>query len=120
MKFLCVGYFNREKMDARTEEEINAVMGECEPHLQELYETGQVLMDAGTGLEAKHIRRGGGKVIVSDGEETGEMIGSVFLIEAEDLDAAVGAARLHPAVQVEGGEEFGWRIEVRPVHYFKE
>lgn len=122
MKFLCLGYLNAGIMDALPKEEINAVMSQCPPHLEEFYKSGQVLVDAGLAKEATSLRRVNGKVKVLDGPfiETKEMIGSAFIIEAENLEEAVRIASLHPAVQVGAGETFEWGLEIRPIHYFKE
>ena len=122
MKFLCLGYFDPEKMKARPKEEIDAIMRECQPHLQKFYKSGQVILDAGLELETKSLRRVNGEVSVLDGPfvETKEMIGSTFIIEAEDMQEAVRIASLHPTTQVAAGEQFGWRIEIRPIHYFEE
>ncbi|MFC5451144.1 YciI family protein [Paenibacillus aestuarii] len=91
--------------------------------MEELYNSGQVIIDAGLGseTETKCLRRANGKVKVTDGPfvETKEMIGGVFLIEAQDIEEAIQIAALHPTVQVDKGEQYGWRIEVRPIHYFK-
>ncbi|TJY44066.1 hypothetical protein E5161_01320 [Cohnella pontilimi] len=121
MKFLCVGYFDRAKMDARPEQEINAVMSECEPHLEDFYKSGQVIMDAGLGKETKSMQRVKGKVKITDGPfaEAKETIGSVFVIEARDMEDAIRVASLHPAIQVAVGEQFGWRVEIRPIHHFE-
>ncbi|WP_409290160.1 YciI family protein [Peribacillus sp. SCS-37] len=121
MIFLCMGYFNREAMDARPSAEIEAVMNECQHHLDNFYESGEVLVDAGLESESKSLRRVDGKVVVTDGPftEAKEMIGSIFIFEAESMDEAIQLASLHPAAQVDKGEEFGWRIEIRPVHHFK-
>lgn len=122
MKYLCLGYFDPQKMDARPKAEIDAVMRECQPHMEELYKSGQVIIDAGLALETKCLRRVNGKVTVIDGPfvETKEMIGSAFLIEARDMEEAIRVATLHPTTQVEAGERFGWRIEIRPIHYFEQ
>lgn len=121
MKFLCLGYLDHEKMDARPETEINAVMGLCQPHLEEFYNSGQVIIDAGLALESKCLRREKGKVTITDGPftETKEIIGSVFLIEAQNMEDAIRVASLHPTTQVGEGEQFGWRLEIRPIHYFE-
>ncbi|UVI30711.1 YciI family protein [Paenibacillus spongiae] len=121
MKYLCLGYFDQEKMDSRPKAEIDAVMRECQSHLEELYKSGQVLIDAGLALENKCLRNGNGKVRVTDGPyiEAKEMIGSAFLIEASDMEEAIRVASLHPAVQVGAGEQLGWGIEIRPIHYFE-
>ncbi len=91
------------------------------PHLEKLYDSGKVLIDTGLELETKSLRRVNGKVAVTDGPftETKELIGSIFLIEAENMDEAIQLASLHPTTQVSRGENLGWRIEIRPVHYFK-
>lgn len=122
MKFLCMGYFDPEKMNARPKEELDDVMRKCQPHLQEFYESGQVILDAGLGLETKSLRRVNGKVTVLDGPsvETKETIGSAFIIEAEDMQEAIRIASLHPTTQVAAGEQFGWCIEIRPIHYFEQ
>ncbi|WP_062233540.1 YciI family protein [Fictibacillus sp. FJAT-27399] len=122
MIYLCLGYFNQEKMDGRPKAEIEAVMSECEPHLKEFYKSGQVMMDAGLDLETKCLRRENGKVMVTDGPfvETKELIGSAFLIEAKDMEDAIRIALLHPTTQVRAGEQFGWGIEIRPIHYFEQ
>lgn len=121
MQFLCMGYFNPEKMNARPTEEIEAVMEECQPHIEKFYKSGKVLLDAGLESETKNLQRVKNKVIVTDGPftETKELIGSVFVFEAENMEEAIQIASIHPTTQVKEGEKLGWRIEVRPVHYFK-
>ncbi|UJF28466.1 YciI family protein [Planococcus sp. 107-1] len=121
MQFLCMGYFNPEKMNARPTEEIEAVMEECQPHIEKFYKSGKVLLDAGLESETKNLQRVKDKVIVTDGPftETKELIGSVFVFEAENMEEAIQIASIHPTTQVKEGEKLGWRIEVRPVHYFK-
>ncbi len=122
MKFLCLGHFDREKMDALSKAELDAVMGPCMPHLEALYATGQVLLDAGLDVQTTHLRRADGKVVVTAGATPGprEAIGSAFVIEARDLEDAIRVASLHPTVQVAAGERLGWRLELRPIHHFEE
>lgn len=43
MMFLVTGYFNADKMNEKTDLEIDQIMATCEPHLQELYASEQVL-----------------------------------------------------------------------------
>ncbi|MFE5319289.1 YciI family protein [Paenibacillus sp. NPDC056579] len=121
MKFLCLGYLDSAKMDSRPKDEIDAIMYECPPHLENFYKSGQVIIDAGLSSETKCLRRANGKVKVTDGPfiETKEMIGSAFLIEARDMEEAIRIASLHPTVQVGAGEQFGWGIEIRPINYFE-
>ncbi|WP_433747801.1 YciI family protein [Falsibacillus pallidus] len=108
-------------MDARPKDEIDTVMQECQSHLEVFYKSGQVVMDAGISSETKCLRRENGQVKVTDGPfiETKEMIGSAFLIEARDMEEAIRIASLHPSVQVDAGEQFGWRIEIHQIHYFE-
>ncbi|WJH37509.1 YciI family protein [Paenibacillus sp. CC-CFT747] len=108
-------------MNAHPEEEIQAVMDECGPHLKQLYESGHLILDAGLELESKGLRRTNGKVKVTDGPftESKEMIGSVFILEAQNMEEALRLASLHPATQLDAEEEWGWRIEIRPIHHFE-
>ncbi|EFV75294.1 hypothetical protein HMPREF1013_04424 [Bacillus sp. 2_A_57_CT2] len=90
-------------------------------HLKELYKSGQVIMDVGVDLEVKCLKRMNGKVEVTEGpfDKTNEMIGSVFIIEALDIKDAIRVVSLHPTTQLDAGEQFNWRIEIRPIHYFE-
>jgi len=121
MKYLCLGYFDPEKMNAGPKAETDAAMRECQPHLEEFYRSGHLLVDVGLVLESKCLRRVDGKVRITDGPfiETKGTIGSAFLIEAQDMEEAIRVASLHPTTQVSAGEQFGWGIEIRPVHYFE-
>jgi hypothetical protein len=122
MKFLCLGYFEPAKMDARPEAEIQAIMGECMAVLPTFLASGQVVMDAGLQIDAKRLRRVDDAIRVEDGHviEDRRMIGSVSIIEAADIDEAVGVASKHPSAQVEAGEALGWTLEVRAIHSFQQ
>ena len=122
MKFLCLGYFQPEKMDGYAPADVDALMDQCRPHLHELYASGHLVVDAGPSLEAKGLRRKGGKVSVTDGPfiESKEMVGSAFIIEAGDMDDAIRIASIHPTTRVPVGEELGWRLVIRPIHHFKQ
>ncbi len=122
MKFLCLGYFEPIKMDARSQAEIQAIMGECMAVLPSFLASGQVLLDAGLQTEAKRLRRAGGAVRIEDGHviEDRRMIGSVSIIEADDIDEAVSVASRHPSAQVAAGDALGWSLEVRAIHSFQQ
>jgi hypothetical protein len=122
VKYLCLGYLNRERMDALPEAQLEAVMSQCRPHMKTLYNTGRVLFDAGLDVETKSVRRANGQITVTDGPftEAKEIIGGVFLIEAESMEEAIQIASLHPTTQVAAGEQFGWRLEIRPIHSFQQ
>ena len=42
MKFLCLGYYDSQTMDALPQAEIAAIMSQCGPPLEAFYGTGQV------------------------------------------------------------------------------
>jgi hypothetical protein len=121
MKYQCMGFFDKEKMDALPKEEVDAIMLECQPHLDELYKSGHVLMDLGIGQEVKSLQRVGGKIQIDDNRsgEPAKVLGSVFVIEAQDMEEAIRVASQHPTVQVSSGEQLGWELEIRPVHTFE-
>jgi hypothetical protein len=116
MRYLCLGYYAPEIYESMSEEERKALGERCRPHDEKFFGTGRVL-DV-VSLEhphGAHIRPGPNGQTVTDGPfaEAKEVVGSYFLIEADDLDHAVEIARLHPAAQI--GWEVGFSMEVRPV-----
>jgi len=121
MKYLCFGYFDPERMDACPPEQVDQAMRQCQPHLEELYGSGQVILDAGMAREIHSLRRVGDTVQVAEGPFApgSARIGSAFLIEADDIDHAVRIAMLHPTTRLDAGEAWGWGIEIRPLHYFE-
>ena len=121
MKFLCLGYFDREKMEAHPKSEIDALMQHCHSYLDELYKTGHVIFDAGLDVNSKSLRRVNGTVMTTDGPfiETKELVGGTFIVEAKDMNEAIQVASLHPAIQVAEGEQFGWGMEIRPINHYE-
>ncbi|SDG76810.1 Uncharacterized conserved protein [Planococcus glaciei] len=120
MKYLCLGYLNKEKMDTLPKEEVDAIMRECQPHLQELYKSGHVLVDAGIGQEVKRLQRVGGEIQVGEGHltQTDKIMGSAFILEAASFEEAIRVASLHPTVQVGLAEQLGWEMEIRAIDSF--
>jgi len=45
VRYLCIGYLDPKAMDALPKSGLNAIMGECGPHMAALDETGQVLIE---------------------------------------------------------------------------
>jgi hypothetical protein len=116
MKYLCLGYYDPDAFDAMTDEERKALGERCRPHDEKFIGTGKVLDVA--SLEhtlGAHIRPGPDGPSITDGPfaEAKEVVGSVFLIEADTLEQAKEIASLHPAAQI--GWEVGFSMEVRPV-----
>ncbi|TCI68647.1 MULTISPECIES: YciI family protein [Exiguobacterium] len=122
MMFLVTGYFNADKMNEKTDLEIDQIMATCEPYLQELYASEQVLLDMGLEASMKQLKRESQEISITDGPVTAskEVMGSAFVIEAVDMEDAVRIASIHPTTQVPEAEALGWRLEIRPVHYYRE
>ena len=120
MKYLCFGYYNEKKFDAFPQDQMRAVVAQCQSRDQELRASGHMLAVASLAAtaEARSIRPHNGKPMVTDGPfaETQEQIGAFFLIEAANWDEAVRIASLHPAAQL--GGELGWGVEVRPIEFW--
>ena len=115
MKYLLLIYTSEAEDAKATPEEQQANMGEYFAFTQELTDAGSNL-----GGEALHsttsatsVRVRDGKTIASDGPfaETKEQLGGFYMIEAENLDDAIGWAAKIP------GARHG-TIEVRPIMEF--
>ena len=93
--------------------------GQC---LAAIGTTGQVLVDVGIEASGRRLRREGGTIVATDGPfaETKEIVGGAVVIEAKDIDDAVRVASLHPTLRMPEGEPWGWRMEVRPIHYYED
>ncbi len=118
MKYMCLAFGDRGKMEALSRSEMDALLQSCMPHMEELKKTGQLIADHGLNWESTTIRPRNGKASVIDGPFSGskEQVGGVFTIEARDLNEAILVASKHPAAHL--GEHLGWGIEVRPIDAF--
>lgn len=116
MRYLCLGYYDPETFEALTDAEREALGARCRPHDEAFYATGRVVtvatLERGTGVRLRPTDSGPS---VTDGPfaEAREVVGSYFIIEADDLEEAVEIASLHPAARL--GGEVGFSLEVRPV-----
>jgi hypothetical protein len=119
MKYLCLGYGDRAKMDALPKEEMTKILRKCVPFVEELNRFKGIIIHEALSWDVTTVRSTKGKVVVTDGPfaETKEQIGSFFVIEAQDMAEAVRVASKHPSANM--GEDLGWRIEIRPVGVFK-
>lgn len=112
MRYLLMIYQDPATLP-RTDAEFGVMMGEYNVYTHWLEEMGQML--GGEALEgvsdATTVAVREGRRIVTDGPfaETKEHLGGYFLIQAEDLDAAIEAAARIPGAQV-------GRVEIRPIH----
>jgi hypothetical protein len=120
MKYLGLAYYNPEKFAAMSPEAVDALVGQCPALDETMRATGKVLVAASLSEPAAWttLRPGAGKAQVSDGPytESKEMVGGLFVIEAESHDEAVRLASMHPAATV--GEEGGWAVELIPIDFY--
>jgi hypothetical protein len=101
MLFLCIGYFDRNKMEKLSKTEIDSVMAECDIQLNKLYTTNKVIIDAGVESETKTLRLINSRLnLIKEQAVNSEFnVGGAFIIEAVDPDEAVQIVSLHPAVK---------------------
>lgn len=116
MRFLCLGYYYPEVYGRMSDEERHALGERCRPHDEAFNATGAVVSVASLEHGSwAHIRPTDEDPSVTDGPftEAKEVVGSYFIIEAEDLEEAVEIASLHPASRI--GREVGFSMEVRAI-----
>jgi hypothetical protein len=112
MKYLLLIYADEHGFEAMSEEERHEVYAAYEVLMKDLSEKGQSL--AGDELQptstATTVQIRNGERLVTDGPyaETKEQLGGYFLIDVDDLDAAIDIAARIPSVH-QGS------IEVRPI-----
>jgi hypothetical protein len=119
MKYLCLGYGDKAKMDALPKEELKKILRECVPHVEELNSYKGIIIHEALSWDVTTLRSSKGKVVVTDGPfvETKEQIGSFFVFEARDREEAINVASRHPCARMR--EDLGWRIELRQFGEFK-
>lgn len=113
MKYICLGYYDKVKFEARSEAERNAMFDRCFAYDDHLRSNGH--WAGGEALQgpetASTLRWKNGKVSITDGPfaETKEQIGGILILEARDMEHAVSLMAQHPALQ------YGSMFEIRPV-----
>ena len=117
MYFLFIGYYDAEKMDQSSQEELDAVMERCNRPLEQFFKQTRVVQEWHPGTDTKRASLSGGQIERQDGPDrhNSEQIGSLIIFEADDLEQAVELALLHPTTQIAEAEQYGWRLEVRPL-----
>jgi hypothetical protein len=112
MRFLLLVHHDEDAFRRRSEDERQSMLQESVQLARQLYESGQY-----RGAAPLHptsattcVRVRDGKPVVTDGPfaETREQIGGYFLIDARDLDEAIGIAARIPGARI-------GTVEVRPV-----
>ena len=120
MKYLGLAYFTPEKFAAMPAHAVEALVSQCPPRDEKMRATGKVLVSASLrDLENwVTLRPSGGKTHVSDGPytESKEVVGGLFIIDADSRDEALRIASMHPAAQL--GEAGGWAVELIPLDFY--
>ena len=112
MHYLLMIYRNEAEMSAVSAAEGQKMMKEYETFTQSIIQSGN--FKAGDRLQpastATTVRVRDGKILTTDGPfaETREQLGGYYLVEAKDLDTALGIAARIPGARVGS-------IEVRPI-----
>ncbi len=112
MRYLLLCYDDDEAWEKAGEAALRQAMQEAVQLCHELHAKGQYLTAAPLHpvSTATSVRVRDGKRLVTDGPfaETREHLGGFYLIEAKDLDEAIGIAARHPGARV-------GTVEIRPV-----
>lgn len=112
MKFLCLVIVDETKLAALAPQEAQELDDISLAYDDTLRQSGHFL--AAQALQsvsrARMVRIRDGQVVVKDGPfaETREQVGGFILIEARDMDEAIGLASKIPAIRLGG-------VEVRPI-----
>lgn len=120
MKYLGLAYFTPEKFAAMSPDEVKALVSQCPALDEKMRATGKVLVSASLGdLDGwRTLLPSDGKTRVIDGPytESKEVVGGLFIIEADSHDEALRIASMHPAATL--GEACGWAVELIPVGFY--
>jgi hypothetical protein len=112
MKYICFGYLDKEKFDAMTEAEQNAMFDTCFEYDDHLRSNGHFA--GGEAIQppetASTLYWKNGKAATMDGPyaETKEVLGGILVLEAQDMKHAVQLISQHPALR------YGNIFEIRP------
>jgi hypothetical protein len=112
MKYMLLIHNNEKDLNALSDDERKQMMADFRRFTEEIRASGH--HRAGSQLQptamATSVRVRNGKRLVTDGPfaETREQLGGYYLVEAKDLDEAIGLAERLPSVRM-------GTIEIRPL-----
>jgi hypothetical protein len=115
MKYVLLIYDDEQLWANMNEEERNGIMGEYFAYSDDVF--GKGVAKAGDALQATSsattVRVRDGQTVTTDGPyaETKEQLGGYYVIEAADLDEAIGWAAKIPSARIGS-------VEVRPIMDF--
>lgn len=120
MQYLGLAYFTPDKFAELAPDEVKAIVSQCPALDEAMRATGKVLVSASLG-DLEHwrtLRPDAGRTRITDGPytESKEVVGGLFIIEADNHDEALRIAAMHPAAQI--GEEGGWAVELIPLEFY--
>ena len=120
MKYLGLAYFTPDQFAALPPDEVKSLVSQCPALDEAMRATGKVLVSASLG-DLEHWRTLlpiGGKTRIIDGPytESKEVVGGLFIIEADSQDEALRIAAMHPAATI--GEAGGWAVELIPLDFY--
>jgi len=120
MKYLGLAYFTPDRFAAMPPEEVKALVSQCPALDEKMRATGKLLVSASLG-DLEHwrtLRPQAGSTRITDGPytESKEVVGGLFIIEADSHDEALRIASMHPAATI--GEEGGWAVELIPLDVY--
>lgn len=120
MKYLGLAYFTPGKFAALAPEEVAAIVDQCPALDERMRATGKLLVSASLAdlPHWKTLRPDGGRTRVTDGPytESKEVVGGLFIIEADSEEEALRIASMHPAATI--GEAGGWAVELIPLEFY--
>ena len=120
MKYLGLAYYTPEKFAAMAPADVEALERQCPALDEAMRATGRMLVSASLAERdrRKTLRPSNGRTHVSDGPyaESKEVVGGLFIIEADDPDEALRLASMHPAATL--GEDCGWAVELIPMDFY--
>jgi hypothetical protein len=112
MKYICLGYYDKDKFERMPDAERNSMFDQCFDYDDHLRANGHWIGgEALQGTEtALTLSWKNGKVATTDGPyaETKEQIGGILILEARDINHAQQLMAQHPALK------FGSIFEIRP------
>jgi hypothetical protein len=112
MKYVCLGYYDKDKFDGMTEAERNAMFDACfeyDDHLRANgYSAGGEALQGPENALTLYWRNG--KVATTDGPyaETKEQLGGLGVLEARDMNHAIQLLSQHPVLK------YGALFEILP------
>ena len=120
MKYLGLAYYTPERFAALAPEDVKALVSQCPALDEQMHATGKLIVSASLG-DLEHwrtLRPSAGKTRITDGPytESKEVVGGLFIIEADSQEEALRIASMHPAATI--GEEGGWAVELIPLDFY--